>query len=401
MNPIYKRALIPIIIVVSLTSGFFGGVFYERAQEPENILKNLINKEAGQPGDLDFSLFWSVWELVHEKYVDKSELETQKLLYGAISGLVRSVGDPFTTFFEPKASEDFAREIEGSFGGVGIEIGLRDDILTVIAPLSDSPAEKAGILAKDRIIKIEDKITEGMALDEAVNLIRGPKGTNVVLSIAREGAKELKTFTLIRGDIKIPTVKWEMKEGNIAHVRLFVFNKNVDSDFEKISKEILNAGAKGIVFDLRNNPGGLLDSAVNISGYFLNPGSVVLNERFGNGTENTFRTSGNAKLGNLPVVVIINGGSASASEIVAGALRDVRGAKIVGEKSFGKGSVQQIEELADKSSVKITIARWFTPSGVSIDKQGIEPDIVVKRTDEDIDAERDLQLEKALEIARQ
>ena len=278
---------------------------------------------------------------------------------------------------------------------------MRDDILTVIAPLPDSPAEKAGILAKDRIIKIEDKITEGMALDEAVNLIRGPKGTNVVLSIAREGAKELKTFTLIRGDIKIPTVKWEMKEGNIAHVRLFVFNKNVDSDFEKISKEILNAGAKGIVFDLRNNPGGLLDSAVNISGYFLNPGSVVLNERFGNGTENTFRTSGNAKLGNLPVVVIINGGSASASEIVAGALRDVRGAKIVGEKSFGKGSVQQIEELADKSSVKITIARWFTPSGVSIDKQGIEPDIVVKRTEEDIDAERDLQLEKALEIARQ
>ncbi|MDP3954530.1 MAG: S41 family peptidase [bacterium] len=397
MNQFLRRAFLPIIIVVSLTTGFFGGFLYERSREPVPILKNLVNKDVGQPGDLDFSLFWSVWDLLHERYVDRTELDTQKLLYSAIDGLVRGVGDPFTSFLEPKESEDFAREIQGSFGGVGIEIGIRDEILTVITPIVDTPAEKAGILAGDKIIKIGDKSTEGMGLDEAVNLIRGPKGTEVVLTMFREGLKEPREFKLIRSDIRIPTVKLEIKDG-VAHLRLYVFNKNTDADFEKISKEILNSGAKGIVFDLRNNPGGLLDSAVNIAGYFLEPGSVVLNERFGNGSENVFKASGSARLKNLPVVVLINRGSASASEIVAGAMRDIRGVKLIGEKSFGKGSVQQVEDLRGGSSLKVTIAKWFTPSGASIDKNGIEPDIVVERTEEDIKAQKDPQLDRAINL---
>ena len=400
MNLLFKRAFLPIIIVVSLTIGFFGGVFYKKSQEPVSILRNLINTGLGQPSDLDFSLFWDVWEVLHSRYVDKNQLNTVELLYGAINGLVNSVGDPYTVFLEPKQSEDFAREIGGTFGGNGVEIGIREDILTVIAPLPDSPAEQAGLLAGDKIIKIGEETTENITLDKAVNLIRGPNGTQVTLTIVRKNVGEPKDYSVTRGEIKIPTIKWEMVGGDTAHIKLFIFNKNTDSDFEKMADEIVKSDAKKIILDLRNNPGGLLDSAVNIAGYFLSPDEVVLREKFADGTENMFRTSGSAKLKGYPLIILINGGSASASEIVAGALRDNRGATIVGEKSFGKGSVQQIEELKDKSAVKVTIARWFTPNNVSIDKDGIVPNVEVERTEQDINEDKDPQLDKAVEIIK-
>lgn len=397
MNLFIKRAILPIVIIVSLSVGFFAGTFYQKSQEPLPILRTLVNKDKGQPDGLDFSLYWDAWEVLHDKYVDKNELNTQDLLYGSIEGLVNAVGDPFTNFLRPKASEEFSKEIEGSFGGIGIEIGIRDDILTVIAPLPDTPAEQAGLKAKDKIIKIDGKETFNMDISEAVNLIRGKKGTSVILSIARDGLSGLKDIEVVRGDIKIPTVKWEMVGDQTAHIRLFVFNNNAASDFDRISKEVLNSGAKRVILDLRNNPGGLLDKAVNIAGHFLDPDSVVLREEFASGRENLFRSSGEPNLVFIPTVVLINGGSASASEIIAGALRDNKGITIVGETSFGKGSVQQVDDLSDGSSIKITIARWLTPNGISIDKNGIVPDVEVERTEEDINNDSDPQLDKAIE----
>ena len=394
-----KKYLI-IAVILSLAVGFAGGFYFQQYQIPLPIGRELINRDIGQPQGVDFGLFWKVWDLLQTRYVDKEQLDTQELVYGAIDGLVKAVGDPYTVFLKPKESESFAQEISGSFGGIGIEIGIRNNALTVVTPLKNTPAERAGLLAGDRILKIGDKATEDMKVNEAVNLIRGPKGTPIRLTIGRDGVTKTKEVTIIRDTIRIPTVEWELLDDNTAYIQLFVFNKNVDADFRKIVREITNSKADRIILDVRNNPGGLLDSAVNIASYFLEPNTLITKEKFSDGRENEFRASANGQLKNYPLIVLINKGSASASEIVAGALKDNRGVTIVGEKSFGKGSVQELDELPGKASVKITIAKWFTPKGVSITDNGIEPDIKVERTEEDINANRDPQLDKAKELAR-
>lgn len=393
-----KRILV-LAIVISLLAGFTGGFYYHKSQLEVPGLSQVFNKELGQPKDVDFSIFWSTWDILHDKYVDKDKLNTQELVYGAIDGLVKAVGDPYTVFFKPKESESFNQEISGTFGGVGIEIGLRDNIVTVIAPLKGTPAERSGILAGDKILKIGDKSSEGMKINEAVNLIRGPKGTPIKITIGRNG-QAAREITLIRDTIRVPTVSWKIMDDNTAYVQLFVFNRNVDGDFKKIAREITKSEAGRIILDLRNNPGGLLDSAVNITSYFLDSDLTVTKERFGDRRENDFRSLANGQLKNYPLVLIINKGSASASEILAGALRDHRGVIIVGETSFGKGSVQQVEELSGKSSIKVTIAKWLTPKGISISDQGIVPDVEVKRTEDDINNNRDPQLDKARELIK-
>jgi len=280
---------------------------------------------------------------------------------------------------------------------------MRKNLLTVIAPIKNTPAQKAGILAGDIIVKINDKDASGLAIDEAVNQIRGKKGTSVKLAIQRTGLKEPKDFTLTREEIKVPSIDWKLLDGHIAHLQLFIFNRNVDSEFEKVAKEILASKADRIILDLRNNPGGLLDSAVDIASWFLDPNETVVSERFADKTETVLKTSKIADLKKYPIVIIINKGSASASEILAGALRDDRGVKVVGETSFGKGSVQELLDLTTdgkKSTLKITIAKWFTPSGVSINDNGIKPDVEVKRTEEDVTNNKDPQLDKALEIIK-
>jgi carboxyl-terminal processing protease len=394
------RILTIILVIVSLIIGFIGGSYFQARQIPAPVVKNLINKEVNQPKDVDFSIFWTAWDLVHSKYVDKNKLDTQNLVFGAIEGMIKAIGDPYTVFFRPKESKEFNEQISGSFSGIGIEIGLRDDILTVIAPIKNTPAARAGILAGDKILKIDDKTTEGMKLDEAVSLIRGPKGTRVKLTIRREKAKETEEITIIRDIIKIPAVEWKLLEGDIAYVEILTFNKNVDPEFEKVAGEIVNSNAKKIILDLRNNPGGLLDSAINIAGYFLDADKIVAIEKFGDGKEEQFKTNLNGRLKNYPLVVLINKGSASASEILSGALKDNRGVLIIGETSFGKGSVQEMADLPQKSSLKITIAKWLIPSGKSIDENGIKPDIEVKMTDSDIKEGKDPQLDKAIEIIR-
>src|SRR3989344_4634942 len=395
-----KRLLIPIVVLVSLVAGFGGGLFYAgKLDQVVPAIGNLVSQSANQPKDVNFSEFWDVWKILQESYVDKDKLaDKTNLLYGAIEGMVKAVGDPYTVFLRPKEAEQFVQSINGSFGGIGIAIGIRDDVLTVIAPIKDTPAARAGLLAGDKIIKIGDKSTSGMKVDEAVGLIKGPKGTPVKLTYLRNSAKEGKELTIIRDTIKIPSVEWKLVDDHTAYIEMFIFNKNLDDDFDKIAKEVKNSKADRIILDLRNNPGGLLDSAVNIASYFMDPDKVVTVEKFGDGKENVFKTRANGMLKNYPIVIILNKGSASASEILAGALKDNRGAVIVGETSFGKGSVQEVRDLSGGASLKITIAKWYTPKGNSISEHGIAPDTEVKNTEEDTKAEKDPQLEKAKEL---
>ena len=395
-----QKRFILIFIVLALAVGFVGGFYYRDYKSPISLIKNLINRDAGQPDGVDFGLFWNVWELLHNKYVDQDKLATQELIYGAINGMVNAAGDPYTVFLKPKESEEFQQQISGAFGGVGIEIGLRKNILTVIAPIKGTPAARAGLLAGDKILAIDKKSTEGMKVEEAVGLIRGPKGTQVTLTITRDGLDKAKDYTLTRDTIKIPAVNWKMLDDNVAYIEMFVFNKNVDDEFKKAAEEIIKSPAKKIILDLRNNPGGLLDSAVNIAGYFLDADKIVTVERFGDGRTNEFRTQPNGLLKNYPLIVLINKGSASASEILAGAVKDNRGVLVVGETSFGKGSVQEVVELAGKASFKITVAKWLTPKGLSINENGIKPDVEAIRTEEDAQNEKDPQLDKALELIK-
>ncbi len=411
MQPFTRKTFI-IAILLSLGIGFGSGYSYTQYQQGNTLgggLKELVNRDTEQPDEVDFSLFWNVWETLHEKYVDTEKINTQKLIYGAISGMVNSVGDPYTVFFEPVTSKKFQEEISGAFSGVGMEIGKRNNTLTVISPIKDSPAFKAGVKSGDRILKIDSKITNDLSVEEAVNLIRGDKGTKVTITIAPATSNDTREITIIRDTIKIPAVSWTLRDNNVAHLEVLIFNSNVDSEFKKAIQEIQNSRADRIILDLRNNPGGLLDSAVNLAGYFLDRGSIVTIENFGDGTKNEFKTSGNGELKKYPIVILINGGSASASEILAGALHDNRGIKLIGEKSFGKGSVQELAKYVDGSSLKVTIAKWLTPSGVSISEKGIQADIEVLYDPKDLESGaivqgeqgKDPQLDKALEVIKQ
>lgn len=405
LNNISKKIIFIVLVTALLGGGFYAGIRYDRFQSDrgiENIISTITNKDAGQPSSIDFSLFWDVLDRLEQKFVDQDKLiDKRKLVYGAIEGMVNSLDDPYTVFLPPEESKKFQEQINGSFGGVGIEIGIRKELLTVIAPIKGTPAEKAGILAADVIIKINDKDTAGITVEEAVTQIRGKRGTSVKLTMQRNGSKEPKEFNLVRSDIKIPTIDWKLLDDKIAHIQLYNFNRNIDADFAKVAKEILASKAESIILDLRNNPGGLLESAVNITSWFVGPNQTAVTERFFDQNETALKTSENGRLKKYPLVVMINKGSASASEILAGALRDIRGVKIVGETSFGKGSVQELMELpinSNKATLKVTIAKWFTPSGVSISDNGIKPDIEIKRTEEDINNDKDPQLDRALEI---
>ncbi len=395
-------------VVIALALGFTGGLLFKSNNNANPVVTKLIDNSKQE--NVDFSLFWKVYNDLNAKYVDKGKVDAKKILYGAISGMVNSVGDPYTVFFEPITSKKFQEEIAGSFGGVGIEIGKRNNILTVIAPLKDTPAFKAGIKAGDKILKIDSKTTADMAIEEAVNLIRGKTGTKVTLTIQTE-TKPTRDIGLIRENIKVPTVDWKLIDQGgkkIAYMQIYSFNQTVDSEFKKTSEEILKSDANGLIIDLRNNPGGLLDSAINLAGWFLDKSQVVVSEVFRDGTGNEFKSDGNSLLKKYPTVILMNGGSASASEILAGALHDNRKIKIVGEKSFGKGSVQELQNYDDGSSLKVTIAKWLTPAGISISEKGIDADVKIVFDPKDIEAGKieigtpgkDAQLDKALEIVK-
>ncbi len=395
MNKEFKRAVL-ILLVVVLGAGIFYGGF--RAGFVGGKAANINNEN--QIKDIDLTLFWNAVEIVKDKHIDGAKITNQDFLYGAIKGVVGALGDPYSVFFNPGDAKKFEEDINGSFGGIGAEIGVLNNQLVVIAPLKGNPAEAVGLRAGDKILKIDDTITLDLSVDEAVKIIRGEPGTEVKLLIFRDGWQQPKEFPIKRKIIIVPTLDFEMKPGKIAYIALHNFNATVPSAFYQASFSALLQGSKGIVLDLRNNPGGFLDVAVNLGGWFFDRGEVVVLEKFGSGEEQKLLANGNGALKRLPIVVLINGGSASASEILAGALRDNRGAKLVGEKTFGKGTVQEIENFKDGSTLKISIAEWLTPKGEVINKKGLVPDVEVKMSEEDAKKQNDPQLEKAIEILK-
>ncbi|MBZ9569386.1 S41 family peptidase [Patescibacteria group bacterium] len=351
------------------------------------------------PEEIDFSLFWEVWKVLEEKFFEPQKLDIQKMIEGAISGMIKSLEDPYTVFFNPEETKEFIEETKGIFEGIGAEIGIKKGQLLIIAPLEGTPAERAGLRSGDKILKIDDAITTNLTTEEAVSLIRGAKGTEVILTISRETWEESKEIKIVRATIKIPSLKWELTEQDIAYLKIYQFFEKTDDDFRKLAIEILASPSKKIILDLRNNPGGYLEVAQEISGWFLERGDVVAIEDFGLGKEQKiYKVQGNEKFLDYPMVILINQGSASASEILAGALRDNRKILIIGETSFGKGCIQELDELRGGSSLKITVAKWLTPKGELITDKGLEPDIKVEMTEEDYEEDRDPQLEEAIKI---
>ncbi len=394
------------IWVILIFLAGFGAGHYE-ANRPAPLTDEVVhpndvfftNTEGKE--EIDFSLFWKVWDILGEKYVGRAELDANKLFYGAIKGMLAASGDPYTTFFTPEEQKSFQEDISGIFEGIGAEMALRDGIITVVAPLEGMPAEAAGIRAGDRVLKINGESTENFTLDQAVDKIRGPKGTQVTLTLYSEGEENTHEVTVERNTILVKSVRYEDKGENIALLRVSRFGEDTHTEFKKAADSVQNGRAKGIILDLRNNPGGLLDEAVELSGYFLPRGATVVQEEDAQGNKTSLSANGSAVFQNIPVVVIINQGSASAAEILAGALRENRdNVRIVGETSFGKGSVQELLPVSKDTSVKITVARWLTPKGNQINQVGINPDEKVGLTRDDANNKRDPQYDKASEILK-
>ncbi len=343
---------------------------------------------------VDFSLLWEAFHMLEKNFVNSNGIDYQKLVHGAIAGMVKSLDDPYTLFFDPEDTKRFLEDVDGRFEGVGMEVGLKNEMITVIAPLKGTPADKAGLLAGDIILEIDGNHTRDMSVQAAVELIRGPRGTKVVLTIARAGWTENESFSIERDVIELPSLEWELIE-ETAHIKFHHFYRKAGNDFKEIAIDIINSPAKGIVLDLRNNSGGYLDVAEDIGGWFFEKGTLFVIEDSGAKLTERY-TAGSGRFLGYPVVVVINQGSASAAEILAGALRDNKDASIIGEKSFGKGSIQKLEYLSDKSSIKITVANWLTPNGSLIAEKGLVPDFEVEDSED-----TDYSLQKAIEVLKE
>lgn len=354
---------------------------------------------SGTQAAADFRLLNDVWKVLEEQYLTRPIDRTQAV-YGAINGLIASLKDPYTVFLSPEESGEFQNEIRGTFEGIGAEIGIKNDQLVIIAPLPSSPAQRAGLLAGDAILTIDDVESQTLTLDEAVNRIRGSKGTTVKL-LTRRADDEPKEISIVRESITVKSVQTQFRDDGIAVIELSYFGPTTTADFRSAANEVVLKNARGIVLDLRSNPGGYLDAAVDVTGHFVETGTTAVIEEDADGTRTPLTTESGGALRGVPTVVLVDQGSASGAEIVAGALQDLKVATLVGVTTFGKGTVQQIEEFADGSSVKYTVARWLTPNGRSINKGGITPDVEVKRTEEDFTAGRDPQLDRALEELKQ
>lgn len=390
------------VAIVFLVIGFSLGKRNAQITNRGLIPKIIVtNQQSPQNQQLDFSLFWRVLETLPEKYLDKGAIDSQKLLYGAISGMVRSLGDPYTVFLDPKQNESIKSELSGSFEGVGIQIGFdKDKRLVVIAPLGGTPASKAGIRARDLILKIDDKGTFDMTLPEAVDLIRGPAGTQVKLVL--QHALETNTYERVveRARINVSSVEVEFKgdSGNIAHLKVSRFGEKTEAEWGEAVASVLSRKAKGIIVDVRNNPGGFLTGAIHLSSEFIK--GTVVKQEFADGRIQSVGVDHKGKLLRVPLVVLVNGGSASASEIFAGAIQDNNRGKVVGEVTFGKGTVQDVVDYPGGAGLHVTIAKWLTPKGKSINGDGITPDVIIKAQEDQTDTESDPQLEKALELLK-
>lgn len=355
---------------------------------------------------VDFGLFWDVYDSIQKNYYDKSKLDGQKLLYGAIQGMVGTLSDPYTSFLTPDQNKQVKEDLAGTYEGVGIQLGYKDSQLVVIAPLEGTPAKEAGVKPGDRILKIGDRLTDGISLPDAVSLIRGSAGTTIELTLAHEGSSDSYVAKLTRAKIQVKSVEFSDKGGGVGYIKLSRFADNTNTEWTSAVDQAVQAQSKVLVLDLRDNPGGYLQGAIFVGSEFISSGTIVKQDTSGQIREyGVFRTG---KLTNIPVVVLINKGSASSSEIVAGALQDYGRATLVGDNSFGKGTIQEVQDVScDQAnqdiacpSLHITTAKWLTPKGRFVNGTGLTPDIKVELTDEDFKAGRDPQLDRAIEVAK-
>lgn len=400
-TPFYKKVSFNIVVLIVICTVFGVGYMTGSASVSQARSSSEVNFS-----DVNLKTFWEVWATLDEKYPNAKNISTEDRVWGAISGLVDSVNDPYTMFFNPQQAEDFETTIKGEFSGVGMEIGIRNKVLTVISPLKDTPAFNAGILTNDKIIKIDDTTTEGMSTEKAIGLIRGKKGTTVHLTVLRGENLDLLEFDLVRDTIVVPPLDTEIKEG-VFVINFYNFSENSEVEFAKALKEFSQSNTDKMIIDLRGNPGGYLDSAIDIASWFVEQGEPVVIEEFGNNKEEAIYRSKGYTIPKKPkkIVVLVDGGSASASEILAGALSEYKLATLVGEKTYGKGSVQEVIDFGDKSALKVTVAKWLTPKRFSISEQGLKPDVEVVQPlpdekNKDKSEETDVQFEKALEILK-
>ncbi len=380
---------------------FFVGVYVGYEKKPAiDKVTSIDNKENPTGNNADFDSFWKTWKLLNDKSIYASNVSDEERVWGAIAGMTNSLGDPYTVFFSPEENKLFTEEIKGSFGGIGAEVGMKDKYITIIAPLKNSPSEASGLKAGDKVLKIDDKETTNLTVDSAISLIRGEKGTVVTLTILREGERATREIKITRDEIQIPTIDTKLRDEGVFVISFYSFSQSSDKLFLKALEEFKASKSDKLIIDLRGNPGGYLDVAVNIGSWFIDEGKVIVSEDFGNKKKPHFYRSRGPKLfeDKLKLVVLIDGGSASASEILAGALREYDLATLVGQNTFGKGSVQELLSITEDTSLKVTVAKWLTPKGVSISENGLKPDVEVDYTQKDFDAKKDPQMDKAVEI---
>lgn len=392
-RPIIKLLIVTLVVLGSYFYGYTVG--HHNLVFEKNLTPKIINTELRKPRQVDFSLFWEAWAIVNQKFA--GTVDNQKMVYDAINGALTSLDDPYTLFLPPDQAKRFNEDLQGSFEGIGAEIEKRDNAITVVAPLEGSPAEKAGLKAKDIVLKIDAADTKDMGLEEAIGKIRGKKDSIVKLTVFREGTDHALELTITRGTIIVKSVKTAIKEGNIGYIKLNQFGADTKDLMNQAVDEMLAKKPKALIVDVRNNPGGFLDTAVDVSSLFLKDRGAIVKEQNKDGQVTELKATLNAKLTDLPMIVLVNGGSASASEIFAGALQDYGRAKLIGEKTFGKGSVQELEDVKGGGAVRVTIAKWLTPKDRQINKLGIAPDIEVKLTDDDAKNNRDPQYDRAVQ----
>jgi len=382
-----------IVCVIAVGIAFVCGFYFHEAMFQQYY------KVAYSIDGMDFSLLKKAWDQISVNYVDPDKIDDKQMMYGAVSGMVDAIGDPYTEFFDPEEAKKLQEDLSGSFEGIGLQLGMKNNQVTAISPIKGTPAEKAGLRPGDVIVAVDKKATAKLSVEEVVSMIRGDKGTKVVLTISRDG--EIKDIEITRAVIIVPSMEHEIittEDGKkIAKISLFQFSETVYQDFKKAAFEVLNQNVSGIVLDLRSNPGGLVNQATDIAGWFLDAGNLILVEQEKDGNKIEFKSNGPSNFSSIPLVVLIDEGSASSSEILAGALKDDRKILMIGQTSFGKGTVQKIIDFDDGSSLKVTIAKWYTPSGVRIQDTGIEPDIKVEYTEKDYEQGIDPQMERALQ----
>lgn len=359
---------------------------------------NLSSVQGDLPENLDYSSVEQLYDSLRANY--DGELKTDDLLNGLKDGLAKASGDPYTEFLSVEEAQNFDEELSGSFTGIGAQLIEKDNLVMIEVPLAGYPAEKAGLKARDIILEIDGESAYGLELNEAVKRIRGKEGTTVKLKVVRDDTKDQLEFVITRAKITIPSVESKILDGTIGYMKISRYSPDTADLAREAAEKFKRANVKGVILDVRNNPGGLLDSAVSLSSLWLKKGATVLEEKRGGKTIKTYRANGTPVLNGIPTIVLINEGSASASEITAGALRDHGLAKLVGTKTYGKGSVQQLVQFRDDTVLKVTIARWFTPHGKNIDQEGIEPDEKVERNEEDFTQNRDPQQDKAVELLK-